>query len=327
MAEISSDFERFLLANFPDEYRRATAHGVKEDVITAIKSRLEREYQIWCSVPEWIKAEYRDNLPDDVINGNRTVREFIAAEAVDNKVQENEPDPYAQATTDMAVSLLALGYTANTVSILSENRIERQNLANIVANGGVLTEEQKMQWAETRARDFDAIKDDWKTNQPEKYFMHLLKNMSRLEGRRNGNLSEEQLASLDMKELAMAREIREYALMFESGEVRSNFINYFRGETQQAALGHLDDKVLGLLVDVLAESGIKIEAKPNDGRNDLGLDRDSLAYELREQFIDGLDVSGAIGRYSSGPNLERSNRRKGGQTRAPVRPDRGSMSV
>ncbi len=330
MVEITSDFERFLFANFPDEYRRATVEGVEEDVITAIKSRLEREYQIWCSVPEWIKAEYRDNLPDEVINGNVTVKEFIADEIAENNPQMNSDDVdlCSQVSTDMALSLLALGYSAETIARLNENRMERHRLEEVMAMGILLTDEQKQQWAETRARDRDAIMEDWKTNQPEKYFMHILKDISKLENRRDRVSSDAELASLDMKEVALARELREFSMMFESPEGRQRFVNYFRDERQQAALSHMGDNVIGLLVDVLGENGIRLEAKPNDGRNDNGLDRDSLAFDLREQFLNGgADVFSIAERYMEGPAFGRSSAGKGAQQGMPMSRSRDEASI
>ena len=44
MGKISSDFERFLYANYPDDYMRATAEDVPDDVITAILSRHNFHY-------------------------------------------------------------------------------------------------------------------------------------------------------------------------------------------------------------------------------------------------------------------------------------------
>ena len=62
MASVSSDFERFLKANFPDDYRKVTDPDVKDDVLNAILSRREEDYKVWCRIPEWIKNEYADNL-------------------------------------------------------------------------------------------------------------------------------------------------------------------------------------------------------------------------------------------------------------------------
>ena len=77
MGKIAEDFERLLYANYPDDYRRATAEDVSDDVITAILSRHEFHYEVWKRIPEWIRAEYRDDIPQEVLNGNIRVEAFV----------------------------------------------------------------------------------------------------------------------------------------------------------------------------------------------------------------------------------------------------------
>ena len=182
MSKISSDFVRFMIANFPDDYRRATASDVKEDVVNAIYSKLEDEYKKWCRVPEWIKAEYRDDLPDEVLNGSKSVREFIKEEEMENQKEQER----IQETTDFGVSLLAAGYATESVSLILKNRSERDRLLEESCNCNMtkeMKEELRKKWRETRERDKQVILKDWKENQPEKYLLHLAKEISRTKRR------------------------------------------------------------------------------------------------------------------------------------------------
>ena len=290
MSSISADYERFLYANFPDEYRRITVKDVKEDVIQAIKSRLDDEYAIWCQIPEWIKNEYRDNLPDEVLNGNVAVKNFILKEekeasVIDNKKEEVDDN----SLTDYGLRLLALGYAAESVALLTQNRAERERLLR-KANGRRLEGEDLRRWFATKESDCKIILKDWKENQQEKYFMRVVKEMSRTKGKKERANSENERIALEMKEASLNREFRRLAKQLENEEFRRKVINYLRLETQQAGLRHLDSEVLDKVIGVFAEHGIKIQPRANDGRNDLRLDKDSLAYELKEQYLMGTSV-------------------------------------
>ncbi len=312
MVDISGDYERFLLANFPDIYRRATADGVEEDVITSIKSRLAKEYKIWCSVPEWIKVEYRDNLPDDVLNGNRTVRQFIADEVQADKVTPTDVEDvnlFSNVSAGIVGSMLALGYSEQAVEVLCENRTLRSNLTEIMRSGVPLTEEQKQAWRQSRESDRDTIARDWEKNQPEKAMMHLSKKLSRLLGRIEGAETEEEIAAGEMKKLSMVRKLRELSVCLEDPKKREDFIRYFSEVPQQAALGHMNSEAVGILMGVLAECGIRIEARVNEDR-DNELDRGDLAYDLREQRDDGKDARSVANGYLAGPSFGRSGNQK-----------------
>ncbi len=80
MAVSSGDFERFLYANYPDDYRRATAADVPEDVLTAIVSRHSAHYAVWKNIPEWVKNRYLYILPRVFLNGNALVNYFVLKE-------------------------------------------------------------------------------------------------------------------------------------------------------------------------------------------------------------------------------------------------------
>ncbi len=266
MSVNSSDFERFLYANYPDDYRRATASNVPEDVLTAIVSRHSAHYDIWRRIPEWVKNRYQDRLPRELLNGNEQVKEFIKKEEQLSKKEEKETIELL----DFSVTMLALGYSAETVKAMAENRVLREKLLK-AAQGGDLSEEQKLQWRLSRENDRSAIARDWQENQPEKYLFHLIKQMNRSQKR--GERTDSQV----MAELA------QMLPMFGDKANRTKLVEYLRQKPQQAALGHLSPEVLGKFSGVLKEYGINITpAKAKSG--EMEISRDSLVASLKKHF-------------------------------------------
>lgn len=266
MSVNSSDFERFLYANYPDDYRRATAQNVPEDVLTAIVSRHRAHYSVWESIPEWVKNRYQDRLPKEVLNGNEQVREFVKKEEKQVKKEEKETIELL----DFSVTMLALGYSVETVKAMMENRGLREKLLK-AAKGGNLSEEQKILWRQSRESDKAVIARDWQTNQPEKYLFHLIKDMNRSQKRG------EKVSSETMQELS------QMLPLFGDKANRQKLVEYLRQKPQQAALGHLSPEVLGQFSSVLKECGINISpAKEKGGAMEIS--RDSLVASLKKHF-------------------------------------------
>lgn len=266
MSVNSSDFERFLYANYPDDYRRATASNVPEDVLTAIVSRHSAHYNVWRHIPEWVKNRYQDRLPGDVLNGNEQVKDFIKKE---EKLSEKEEKETIE-LLDFSVTMLALGYSAEAVRTMAENRGLREKLLK-AANGGELTEEQKLLWRQSRESDRAAIARDWQTNQPEKYLFHLIKDMNRSQKRG------ETVNPQTMEELS------QMLSLFGDKTNRQKLVDYLRQKPQQAALGHLSPEVLRQFSGMLKECGINITpAKAKGG--EMEISRDSLVASLKKHF-------------------------------------------
>lgn len=267
------DFERFLYANYPDDYRRATADDVPDDVINAILSKHERHYQIWKNIPEWIKNEYRDVLPPDVLNGNETVRDFVEAEQQKLANEEKE----TQQLLNYSVSLLALGYAAETVAVMVENRRQREALL-AAAHGGALTDEQMKLWLQTRESDKQAIQKDWKENHAEKFIVHLFKEIDREKRRadRNGQTSQS-----FMKISQMENEVAQLLGGLSGIEQKKAMVEYLREQPQQAALKRMSPDVRQRFVDMLHKNGIAVEDK-----NMAQVNRENLAQSLKKNFED-----------------------------------------
>ena len=267
------DFERFLYANYPDDYRRATADDVPDDVINAILSKHEKHYQIWRNIPEWIKNEYRDVLPPDVLNGNETVRDFVEEEQKKLANEEKE----TQQLLNYSVSLLALGYAAETVAVMVENRRQREALL-AAAHGGALTDEQMKLWLQTRESDKQAIQKDWKENHVEKFIVHLFKEIDRERRRADKN---GQTSQSFMKISQMENEAAQLLGGLSDVEQKKAMVEYLREQPQQAALKRMSPEVRQRFVDMLHKSGIAVEDK-----NVAQVNRENLAQSLKKNFED-----------------------------------------
>lgn len=261
MGKSSSDFERFLYANYPDDYRRATVENVPDDVLTAILSRHARHYQIWCEIPEWIKNVYRDKLPTEVLNGNETVKSFVQKEQTNKKENEDE----TRRLIDYGVTLLALGYASETVATLLENRQIREQLLK-QAGTQPLTGALFEKWIQTRESDMQAIEKDWQENSPEKYIFHLVKEISKREKKLGKEGAD--VATLSAESSALEQQLQDFMGNMSDKESKRKMIDYLRQAPQQAALRHLQPKSMSLFTSLLEDKGLKLKpmAKNNDGQ-------------------------------------------------------------
>ncbi len=299
MSGVSSDFERFLYANYPDDYRRATAKDVPDDVLTAILSRHKGHYDVWKQVPEWIKNKYHDILPREVLNGNDTVKHFVKEE--EHKKKEDEKE--TSALIDYSVTLLALGYAADTVKALMENRAQREELLRL-ANGGEFTPEQKRLWLETRERDRDAITRDWSENQPEKYLFHLFKEINRGKRRsERAETAEERAAALFGISKA-EEELARLLPFFENTEARTKLAGYLRQRSQQAALGHLSPEMLEVFSEKMKSLGISVTPFNRGAQQERVESRESLAESLKQNFQRRIDMEALLRARYSGRNTD-----------------------
>lgn len=281
MATLSDDFRRFLQANYPDDFRLIPASGdVPDDLANSLMAKHASDYAIWCQIPEWIKNNYKDKLPREVLNGNETVQTFVYKEEAANKKEEKDNNELMS----YSVELLAMGYAQDTVSTLLQNREERE-LLQLEFGDGPLTEEQLGRWLATRGKDILAIRKDWKENQPEKYALHMAKLLSRQQRRlERGGLTEEEIADVQKRIAVAEREFTATVRRLQSREVRQNMVDYLRGQPQQAALRHLTPDVLARLTAGMKEQGIKIEAVKGNARTRALSGYDSLTNSLKQDF-------------------------------------------
>jgi len=282
MADCSTDFERFLYANYPDDYRRATAKDVPDDVIEAILSKHARHYEIWRHIPEWIKDRYRDRLPRELLNGNETVKAFVEEEKHAKQQEEKE-------TADLigfGTALLAAGFAAETVTVLVQNREEREKLA-ASARGGALSGELLARWLETRESDRLAIENDYKENQPEKYIFHLIKELSRVNKRGQRLQNNEEKNGLNVKSAELQQKLEEAFEGLGGKENIAKLYEYLKGKPQQAAMYHLDADVQKMFFAKLKDKGISVTA--NEGKfmdeKEVKAGRESLIDSFKKSFL------------------------------------------
>lgn len=181
MSQITSDFERFLSANYPDDYRKITGPNVEESLITTILSRYSQKYQVWERVPEWIKALYHDDLPQEIFVGHEPYTNFVnyLGEHHQDYTKINafifntitkDPDNTAHCN-----NILDKGYTLENAMLLTYNYNTRKEL---LESGLFNTPEGKKQWFESRQSDIDITKSEFKEHQKEKYALNILAKMS-----------------------------------------------------------------------------------------------------------------------------------------------------
>ncbi len=277
MASFSEDFLRFLKANFPDDYRRASVDDVKEDVVNAITSRYAHRYSLWQQIPEWVKNRYADRIPTDVLNGNESPQMLVQKE-----LGYYTEKPKIDDSVDIGVSLLAAGYSAAVTAQLAEQRAVRAKLL-AESGGGLISQELLALLLESRQKDVSAIMTDWKDNQQEKYLLHIAKTLSR-EKKRLEHISEpakQQEAKMEIA--ALEREMKTVAQALNEKEKAENMVSYLRQPAQQAALYHMEPEVLELFKKFVKKEGIKIE--PNKERTpQLELGNMSLTASLRNDF-------------------------------------------
>ena len=276
MARVPADFLRFLYANYPDDWRKVSVADVPEDVITAIKSKHARHYEIWKDIPEWIKSEYGDKLPKDVLNGNETTQHFVNEEIEKKEKKEQN----TAETVSYAVDLLALGYAVETVKVMAENRAIREQIFQ-EANGEPLTKEQWERIHKTHASDYAAIENDWDKYQPEKLMLHLAKALTCEKKRQKRLSSKEDIAQSQARIKELEKKLRATAKRFDTRSVKMNMVDFLKGVPQQACLRHMHPEVRKMFTDLLEEQGIRISpVRSMQDRNHTLVSRESFTKDL-----------------------------------------------
>jgi len=257
MVNFPDGFLRFLEVNFPDAFRRASSADITEASANSLLSRYGHRFQIWKEVPDWIKNNHGDRIPSEVLNGNITVRDYVEQEKIKNTEQEKQNDDMMS----FGVSMLALGYAADTVATLTQNHAEREQLLAEAKDGKLtrkLNPEQFEKWLDTRRRDIEAIRKDWQEHQPEKYILHLAKELSRARKRLDRTDDAETREDISLNISLLEKEFSKASRRLNNRGSRQVMVDYLRGQPQQAALRHMDPEVLQLLTDSMEKQRIRI---------------------------------------------------------------------
>lgn len=316
-----ADFERFLQYNYPDDWRRFTASDTKEDVKTAIMARHAGHYQIWKEIPEWIKNNYHDRIPSEVLNGNEQVKEFVAKEVKAEKEEEKQTNDIL----NFSVMALAAGYAVETVANLSANRKTRQQL--LERYGEQLPQELLEQWLDTRRSDILAIQKDWEKRQPEKYLFHLIKEMDREQKRMDRGLTNEAQSQRKIKSLE--KEIKEFTRKLKTREAKLGMVDYLRGRPQQMALRHLSPRALNHFTGLMKDQGIKIEPTQRQKTAERVIGGDSLTKSLKKDFSERSQIEALMRQQAQyiAPDFVRQTRALSSRRRAVRSVKRGDVAV
>ena len=258
MGKITSDFERFLYANYPDDYRRATVDDVADDVITAILSKHHFHYDVWKSIPEWIRAEYRDDIPQEVLNGNKRVDTFIYEEydkltydEKDKAKEEEEREAREIAfVANLTVSLLAAGYSIEAVKGLSDNYKERKEILKQMAIYG-RTPELVAAHRATRERDVNIISNEYDGNKKlvHKKVLRTLKELNRMKVSKKG---------YDKEEYKRLEEKLRTVMAYVASDTVANkkLAKHFDEPVARSALRHLVPEVKELFETLMDQAGL-----------------------------------------------------------------------
>ena len=289
MKRIPDDFLYFLQKNFPTAFNRANAEDVSESTINSLISTYGHRFEIYKQIPDWIKNKYGDKIPQEVLNGTVPVWDYVEKEREKYKTEQKETENLI----GFSVSMLALGYTAETVTTLAKDRAERERLLAEAGEMG-LTPEQFAKWLATRERDIKAITKDWQDNQPEKYLLHVAKSISRAKKQMaKDTTNEEDKALLAKKIKKLEQELKKLSSGLDNRGVKQNIVDYLRAQPQQAALRHLEPETLSLLTGLMAKQGIKIEAVKGSKMNSLTSAYESLTASLKRDFAE-MEKSGSL---------------------------------
>ncbi len=279
MSKITEDFIRFLKANYPDDFRKITSKDVTDDVINSILSRREEDYEIWCKIPEWVKSRYGDDLPDEVFNGNKSVKEFVHEERELVKKEEEQ----TKELVSFGVGLLAAGYAVETVNQLVKNKEERARLSRR-ARGGKLSKEEKEKYLATRLSDKAVLVKDWKENQPDKYFMYLVKEIARQNKGARLATTAGIKAGCEMKEANLRREFKMVCKHLNEDDFKKRLEGHFQGNCNFECVKKIDKGVYEEVKALLFENGIDVDKINAQKVMRKDYDKEGLAEELKKQY-------------------------------------------
>ena len=284
MARFSTKFLRFLEVNNPAAFKLIPkGQDVPDELYNQIIAANDSRYKLWLSIPQWIKDRCRDKIPDEVASGRMSVEAYVKKQ--EEEVKKEQKD--IQDAVSVGVSALAVGYAAETAATLAENSALRESLL-ASANGEKLTPEQLLLWLESRKKDIDAIRTDWKEHHPERYLLHLAKKLSRTQKRLARAQTPEEKSVLEAEVISLKEKFNNYTASLGTIDTatKQNTLNFLSRLPQQAALRHMDKDTLNLFTEAMQKQGIKITQMKKKMRKmaPIMFDKESLTQALRTQF-------------------------------------------
>jgi hypothetical protein len=252
MGNFSDSFMEYLKIYNPSAYDKANSDNVKPEELAAIYNENAAKFEVWDSIPLTIRNRYPGQpVPYDVMEAAArgeiyTLREMEyhpeirqVSEAREKVAEEQgmPNDIVSDTAAATFVTALAAGYAAETCYHLAMSRQNREEMLKNKHDG--MTDEEHAAWLKswlaTREKDFNAIKNDWKENQPEKYLMHLL--------------FKHNIGKLNQKELEeFPQTVQDLMQRIEAVPDRmSNLLEYIKKPRMQARIGRFNEETMDIL--------------------------------------------------------------------------------
>lgn len=199
MADAGTEFLDFLKANHPEDYSKLSTDSASERLINTVLIKHSGQFNVWRSVPEWIRAKYNNRVPIEIlerakIDNNITATELAIIENKASQSYSSESNPDYKISfnhTDiaeigaMAAAISKLkGYNAeNAQKLAAHHQVRYKLLKNLKAKQqqnpmAKLSPQEKELYTQSRLDDYKTIKKEWIENHPERYAMHLLKKLN-----------------------------------------------------------------------------------------------------------------------------------------------------
>ena len=231
MTEVGTEFIEYLKAHDPEAFSQVSSDSATEALVNSIVAKHKDTFDIWKKTPEWLRDKYANKIPDEVLDlvkqGVKLTPENITdlqTSYANNYVQPKPADlgvnfdlntDIVFAAADIATmksiadTIGKKGYSEKAASQLATLRQIRLHLHEQLQKA---SGEQRRQlcndWRKTRMHDIKTIKKDWAQQQPERLFVHILKDLDR--GKENMDTA---LPKLDALMINITKQGREKALV------------------------------------------------------------------------------------------------------------------
>lgn len=202
MPDIGTEFISYLKAYDPEAFSKVSADSATDSLINTIIAKHKSEFDIWKKTPEWLRAQYGNKIPEDILDmvrqGVPLTPENVAAKQNHTQVNVNDKRPSDLGVdidlgTQIAFGAAELAAIKTLASTIQSKGYSKKAATQLATSSQIRVQlqqkleqalpEQKAQlledWQKTRAHDVKTIKTDWAQNQPEKLFVHLVKEIDR----------------------------------------------------------------------------------------------------------------------------------------------------
>lgn len=202
MADTGSEFIEYLKAYDPEAFSKVSADSATDALINSVIAKHKNKFEVWKKVPEWLRDKYNNRVPENILdmaksgvpltqeNINTATGNSDSAKSALQPADFNPSLELATAVVFTAADIAAIKYMSEQIALkgygpeasdkLAASKQIRHKLAEQLQDTSVKAKEQiSADWRKTRESDFKTIKQDWIRNQPEKMFVHLVKELHR----------------------------------------------------------------------------------------------------------------------------------------------------